>query len=336
MNGRLENELNIDDKIENKLASMPKYVSDWHLNLKASGKTAATRFEYISKIHQFLESISDNLIDVELSQINETTVTNFFIDCQKKETANGDVQKTSDSYQQMVWCVLNSFTEYLYKKKYISLNYTSLIDKPKNKDLARVNAHRILLTEDDFNAILKAVDSSTGDSGEEHRRGWRDKAILVLLMSTGMRRTALLNINISDVDFENKEISVIDKGEKRFVYKMNEMLEFTLNDWVRCRSQYGTGPKSDALFISNRGTRLSGRALSDMIKKYSKQGLGYSISPHKLRAGFCSIMYNKTNDIEFVRRAVGHSNVTTTQRYIVTDSSERQKSSNIMGEILSI
>ncbi|MEE3416989.1 MAG: site-specific integrase, partial [Prevotella sp.] len=58
------------------------------------------------------------------------------------------------------------------------------------------------------------------------------------------------------------------------------------------------------------------------------------LSPHKLRSGFCSIMYSKTHDIEFVRRAVGHSNVATTQRYIVTNKDEKKKSAEIMESIL--
>ena len=71
-----------------------------------------------------------------------------------------------------------------------------------------------------------------------------------------------------------------------------------------------------------------------MIQKYTEQALGKPLSPHKLRAGFCSILYSKTHDIEFVRRAVGHSNIATTTRYIVTDGSERRKASKLLRDIL--
>ena len=74
--------------------------------------------------------------------------------------------------------------------------------------------------------------------------------------------------------------------------------------------------------------------VANVVRKYSKIGLGYEISPHKLRSGYCSILYNKTGDIEFVRRAVGHSRVDTTQRYIVTKGSEKEKAAEIMEGLL--
>ena len=72
---------------------------------------------------------------------------------------------------------------------------------------------------------------------------------------------------------------------------------------------------------------------SELVDKYAYKALGYHISPHKLRSGLASILYEEKHDIEFVRRVIGHSNVATTQRYIVTNNAEREETANIMGNI---
>ena len=79
---------------------------------------------------------------------------------------------------------------------------------------------------------------------------------------------------------------------------------------------------------------MGGKTLTEIVQKYTGRALGKPLSPHKLRAGYCSILYNKTHDAEFVRRAVGHANVATTQRYIVTKGNERKKAAEIMASIL--
>jgi site-specific recombinase XerD len=99
---------------------------------------------------------------------------------------------------------------------------------------------------------------------------------------------------------------------------------------------YFVSEDQDALFVTEKGNRLASVSISRLVEKYCEEGLGYKISPHKLRSGFCSILYNKTHDAEFVRRAVGHSNIATTQRYIKTNDNEKEIASNIIGGVLKL
>ena len=78
---------------------------------------------------------------------------------------------------------------------------------------------------------------------------------------------------------------------------------------------------------------MSIESVKEVVERCTKNALGKKLSPHKLRAGFCSILYKETHDIEFVRRAVGHSDIKTTQRYISVDDTERRKASTIMNNI---
>ena len=106
-----------------------------------------------------------------------------------------------------------------------------------------------------------------------------------------------------------------------------------LVDWIEDRKEKLSNHHTDALFISNQRKRIGINAVVSIVKKYSLEGLGYEITPHKLRAAFCTILYEKTGDIEFVRRAVGHSCIETTQRYIVDDDSAKDEAASIMGKI---
>ena len=214
------------------------------------------------------------------------------------------------------------------KHNYILSNYMEDIKKPRNRDLVRINQNRTLLTERDFKLILH---SAAMEKDPILKR--RDQAILMLFMSTGMRREALRSINISDINFKEQTLTVIDKGDKVQIYKLGDKCVDAINNWLEYRKAYVSVP-SDALFLSNQGSRISSNGLAKVVCKYSKKAIGREIRPHKLRAGYCSILYANNPDIEFVRRSVGHSDVSTTQRYIVTKGSEREKAAEIMDNAL--
>lgn len=327
MNGRLEHELRIESGIEAKLNKMPSYCTDWFLNMKASDKTAATCRTYIDRIYGFLEYVDKDVKHISVSDINRNNVTSYFTSIKTKKDKDGNLAATSDSYQQLVWSSLNLFFDYLVEIGQMETNLISLIKKPKNRDLSRINQNRILLTKDDFKKILNAAKHIT------NKQTARDTAILMIFMTTGMRRSALANINMDDIDFNNHVLTVIDKGDIRHEYILNESTENAIKKWIDYRADFKNANNSMALFMSNKGNRISTDAIYEAVEKYCYMALGKKISPHKLRSGFCSIMYDKTHDIEFVRRAVGHSNVATTQRYIVTGGEERKKVAVFMDDL---
>lgn len=334
MSGRLETEIKKENNIINKLNNAPEYVTNWYYNLKASKRTAATCRDYINKIFKFLEFINPNIKDVKPEDITLKITQKYFISIQTKEI-NGARVYTSDSYQQTVWCCLNNFFEFLVYDDVISKNYMDAISKPKNNDLERINENRILLTKKDFNKILDSVRKGVGShkaKAFQERLYNRNMLILLLFMTTGMRKTALSEINIDDIDFNEETLTVIDKGDKRHTYTLSEKVINCLYDWLEDREEWN--PKTDALLITEDGTRISPSAITKLVEMYCEDALGYHISPHKLRAGFCSILYKETGNAEFVRRAVGHSNIATTQRYIVTNNEERKQASELISNIL--
>ena len=334
MQGRLETEIKKENVLLSKIQNMPDYVQEWYYNLKASQKTITTCRDYINKIEKFLTFINTSIREIDPQNISLNDIQRYFILIQKREV-NGKQIYTSDSYQQTVWCCLNNFFEFLYKTNKISQNHMTMISKPKNKDLERINENRILLTKYDFNHILESVEEGVGSDKAkafQKRLRNRDRAILLLFMTTGMRETALSEINIEDINFDNNILKVVDKGNKYHVYNLSEKTINSLELWLQDREEWNTD--SDALFIAENGNRIGSSTLAKLVDKYCQDALGFHISPHKLRAGFCSILYQETGNAEFVRRAVGHSNISTTQRYIVTDNNERAKASELIDGLL--
>lgn len=324
MNGRISNEMKIERGTEQRLRELPDYVGMWYLNLKASKKTAATCRDYICKIHNFLSFIGNgDALAVATKDITELNVNKFFLSIQTR-TVNGEVRYTSDSYQCTMWCCLNNFLEYLASHGMIERNYIKDITKPRNTDLDRINESRVRLTSNDFKKILKAVDSENNAF-----RRTRDKAILTLFMSTGIRKTALCSITLGDINLAEGKLVVIDKGSKRHQFVLSDGACDALNDWMSCRGSNG----NDNLFLSRDGEAIPGSTVRDIVEKYTEIALGKRLSPHKLRSGVCSILYSKSHDVEFVRRFIGHASSATTARYIVTHGDEKQKGAELLGNI---
>lgn len=329
MPARTENEMIISEATKVLLEQLPSYVNEWHNNMHAAKKTASTRRDFVRKIKNYLEFIDkDNIKTIPIDKINGYTITDYYISIGTKTDHNGNVVETSASYQQNVYSALNNFLNFLVKRNYIEKNYlTEEIERPKGDDLDRINRNRIRLTRDDFKKIAH---SAAMESDPVFK--YRDSAILKVFMSTGMRETALRIINISDIDFENKTLITLDKGKgngKFQYYPLNDSTIETLKKWLEYRKYFEKYP-SDALFLSYQGERISCKGITKIVDKYCQKALGIHVSPHKLRAGVASILYEDTNDIEFVRRAIGHTNVTTTQRYIRTENKEREKAAQLL------
>lgn len=336
MTGRLENELKIEKVIINTLKQMPYFAEEWYYNLKASNKEPSSCNDFINKLRRFLLFINKNVKNIKPEEITLLETEKYFIFIQKKRDKNNNLVYTSSSYQYGIWCALHNFFKFMVNRKYIPENYVELIERPKSNDLDKINKNRILLTKKDFNKIINVVETGVGSSrarSHQERLKSRDMSIIMLFMTTGMRREALSEINIEDLCLQERRLVVTDKGMKTHVYYLSDKVIDHLNEWLYLRDDMNKN-NSHALFISGNGKRMTGSALYKLVEKYCDAALGYHVSPHKLRSGFCSILYSEKEDIEFVRRAVGHSNIATTQRYIVTKNNEKTEASNLISSFL--
>lgn len=332
MNGRTENRIKIEASINGILNTLPDCVTGYYYNI-ASGLEPKACFEYIKKIKNFFQYFNCNTREVDVKNISQIDVAKYMHSIETKQSKKGDKTETSFAYRKMVHSTLNRFFDYLVANHYISENPMKQIRRPRGTNQVK----RYHLTADDFKKILFQVDEGAGNkrsTGRQKKWQSRDYAILTMLMCTGMRETALTEINLEDINWVSEMITIIDKRHTTHTYYMNSKMQNALKTWMFDRNKFLDGKECDALFISNQRKRISADSINDIVHKYTKDALGYSISPHKIRSAFCTILYDQTGDIEFVRDAVGHRNIETTRRYIVKDGSTKEKSSNIINNLI--
>ena len=206
MTGRLENQIKTEQKIKRTLKSLPQIVADFYYNISTSTEPKSC-YMYIMIIKGFIEFIEE--LNISVNDIDETVVTRYLKTKEQKTNKEGQVQSTSFSYRKVVYAALNNFLFYLKKKKIIKDNPMDEIKPVRNSD----NVKRIRLTANDMENIISAVDRGVGSHRAiETQRPWRsrDKAILLLFIYTGMRETALTEINLNEIDFENNTFKIID------------------------------------------------------------------------------------------------------------------------------
>ena len=165
--------------------------------------------------------------------------------------------------------------------------------------------------------------------------GVRDKAILELLFSTGLRVSELVSLNVEDINFDRNEIAVLGKGKKIRVVFLSDSSYSSLDQYLRNRG-FEKEEKMSPLFISLKNTRLTVRSIERIVKKYAKiAGITKNVSPHTFRHSFATDLLFAGADIRSVQSMLGHSSITTTQIYThVTDQHLREIHQKFHGKTL--
>lgn len=327
MKGRLEHELRNRNDTKRLLLDMPEYVSSFYFVISVSLEESTCK-AYISKIKEFNEFIQTDLLTVSSSDIGK-----FFAWLEEKSIREKS-KSVSFAYKKMMWTALNRFYTYLHNEQLISVNPMTSIGRPKQSD----DIQRKYLSLDDMNAILDAARCGAGsDIARARQYMWteRDYLVVLLFMITGMRCAALTEINVDDIDFSNNTVSIIDKRNKKHVYNLPQSAMSAINDWLNQRDILLCNASCDALFISNNRSRMTELSASRIVQKYANEALGIHITPHKLRAGFVTNVYEATgHDIKATCEAVGHSSVATTSIYIRTQNDSRKTAIEYMSNQL--
>ena len=172
---------------------------------------------------------------------------------------------------------------------------------------------------------LRLIKSTHGEFHEI-----RDKAILTILLTVGLRVSELVDINKEDI--KDKTLTVHGKGNKvRYIY-LNELCMAVIGKQIKY-NQYMCG---DALFVSQHGNRMSTQTVQLLVKKYVKIAkIKQNISPHKLRHTAATLMMATGKiDIRTIQEILGHSSIATTQKYTHVLDEQLQKASRIMEDLL--
>ena len=147
----------------------------------------------------------------------------------------------------------------------------------------------------------------------------RDRAILELLYSSGLRLAELTDLDLGDVDVGDATVRVTGKGNKDRIVPVGSRAMQALSRWQASRASLA-GPDEPALFVSNRGTRLSRRSVQARVDHWARrQGLDARVYPHLFRHSFATHLLESSHDLRGVQELLGHANISTTQVYTHLD-----------------
>ncbi|MFX1516125.1 MAG: site-specific tyrosine recombinase/integron integrase [Promethearchaeota archaeon] len=194
-------------------------------------------------------------------------------------------------------CSLKSFFKFLKKEGFITTNPTDNIESPKiPKSLPKT----ITIEE-----TLKLLDTPDDP---------RDKVILYLLYGTGMRVSELSNLNIDQINLDDRIIHVVGgKGGKDRIIPLPKGIITILEDYIRVRK----GKKELAFILNRSGQRLTPRSIQRIVKKYKKAAnlVDKTLTPHTLRHAFATHLLSNAVDIRVIQELLGHASLSTTQLY---------------------
>ncbi|MCT8738403.1 tyrosine recombinase XerC [Glaesserella parasuis] len=200
---------------------------------------------------------------------------------------------------------LRQFLAFLVKQGELKVNPTLGIKSPKtNKHLPKnIDAEQI--------GQLLNIDSN-------EPLDLRDVAMMELMYSSGLRLSELQGLDLGDMDLPNREVRLLGKGNKERIVPIGSKALDAIEQWLAVRGQFH--PKDNAVFLNQRGGRLSHRSIQLAMKKWGqKQALDTHLHPHKLRHSFATHMLEASQDLRAVQELLGHSSLSTTQIYTHLD-----------------
>ncbi|EKD26108.1 MAG: hypothetical protein ACD_79C01364G0003 [uncultured bacterium] len=255
---------------------------------------------YIKHFNDFLISIGMN----DLLTVTITEITQYQEYRLKRRNRFGKTD--SPEFLNHVYSAIKGFYEYLKREGIIYKNNAEEIEYHKVPKRLPQGA----LTLAEFNKIIGVIDTQT-------ILGYRDRTILEMLYSTGIRRKELIGLNLNDVDYEGGYAKVTGKGNKERVVPIGKTASQYLETYIKC-IRPGLKPENVAyVFLTKHGQRLTRTALKRMIKKYAwNSGLEKHVTPHTFRRSAATGMIRNKANVVLVSEMLGHENVSSIQPYI--------------------
>ncbi|MCB2184247.1 MAG: tyrosine recombinase XerC [Desulfobulbaceae bacterium] len=206
---------------------------------------------------------------------------------------------------------LRTFFRYLLKEKIVDHDPFAAVSTPKQGKYIPV-----YLTIDEVFTLLD-------EPGMNDTFCLRDKAVLELLYSTGMRVAEIASLNIDRVDFAGGMVKVTGKGNRQRLVPMGDPALDRINDYLperreltAARVKRGHEPELKALFLNSRGGRLTTRSVERIVSYYAERaGIATRVTPHALRHSFATHLLEMGADLRAVQELLGHASLSTTQKY---------------------
>jgi len=267
-----------------------QFIDFYWLSTGASKNTLAA---YRSDLKIFNKWLAEK----SFISVNSKHIQDYFSDRQKNNI--------SSSSQARILTCLHSFYQYLLANQLIKKDPTEQLSQPKlEKKLP------VFLNIQEVEKLLEAPSSSS-------LFGQRDRAMLELLYSCGLRVSELINLSYHNINLKEEFIRILGIGNKERVLPMGEVaIDYLMKYETNARPMLLKNGQSDSYFLSNRGSAMSRQNFFYIIKAYANQvGIDKPLSPHSLRHAFATHLVQKGADLRSVQLMLGHSDISSTQLY---------------------
>ena len=268
---------------------------------------------------RFEKKYSDNTISSYARDLNKA---NKYIKKEFNQLTKKDIQdyiqllskkKSASSVSRNI-STLKSFYKFLELNKYIKINPLSTIINPKtNQKLPKV------LSEAEVNTLL--------DINLKNDFDYRNKAMLELMYSSGLRVSELINLMVNDIDLNNSLVRIFGKGSKERIIPLNDYATEALRNYILYyRKNFFKNGENNYLFLNNHGKKMTRQGFFKILQKIAKEkNIKSELSPHTLRHSFASHLLKHGADLRSIQELLGHSDISTTQIYTHITSERLQE-----------
>ena len=332
-------EMQIEDECARLQSELPSFMRGFFAYMRQS-LLSMSRLAYLHDIRFFCQYLIDHTDLTEASEIRKIKASEFaaikgadiniFIDyCRRYRVENEEgeilVYENNNKTLARKKSSLSVLFKFLYREEIIPVNITDQFDPIR---IQKVSDREIKALQD--NEVMIMLDAvSTGEHlTEKEKQYWkktkkRDKAILILFLTYGLRLSELQQLNVSSFNFQRGEFIIYRKRGKESAMPLNNRTVLkALHEYIdeeRMSEEKIRPGSEDALFLSLQGRRTTERQIRELVKKYTSIALSTSrsagYSPHKLRATAATSLIGRGNSIFDVQKLLDHEHVTTTQLY---------------------
>ena len=327
----------IISKCEEIQEQLPRFLRGFFAYLKGN-VLPMSRFAYLNDIKFFCNYLvnetditnAEDIANIKLADFNRIKAidVNIYLDYCRKYTVEREndivVYENSNKTLARKKSSLSVMFKQLYRDELIERNITDGFDPIR---VPKAGEREIKALQDDEVMLMLDAVSTGSHLTEKERQYWektkkRDKAILILFLTYGLRLFELQQLNVSSFNFARGEFKIYRKRAKEAVMPLNESVTDVMLDYLeneRASDDALDEIHKDALFLSLQGKRMTERQIRELVKKYTSIGLSTSrkagYSPHKLRATAATSLIGRGNSIFDVQALLDHEQVTTTQLY---------------------
>lgn len=325
--------------IDELLDTMPDFAREFNVGI-AMRTMPLTRLGYLRDIRVFCDFLINKvrrcrgkqIIELDLADLAAVTPTDVetYIDWLSSYVSGGKRYSCKEHAKERKVSSLRTLFKYFYKKEKLQSDVMTRIDTPKihTKPIVRLDVNEVV-------DILDEAESGENLPGRQKsfhdKTAVRDEAMLSLFLGTGIRISECVGLDRDDINFEDNSFVVTRKGGNTSMLYFSDEVADSLRrylDWLDAQIAEGTPfgrrvSDKKALFISNKGSRMTPRAVQLMVKKYAKVTTPLKkITPHKLRSTYGTNLYHETHDIFVVADVLGHKDVNTTRKHYAAMSDD--------------